>query len=270
MIIEKLCSGGLTFGKPAQPAENKAPAAVPTPAANAQETGVAGLIGAGLLTNAKKETKPVEDPLKDIKKTGQEEKFMKAAAQEKEVEPAQIGGTSSAKHSGVGHESLPGTTKDLKEAPKMMEAKKEAEDVHHYGAPFGDKPKTPVDDKFKKDDLLAGSKKVAAAPAPAQAEQPSIPKDAMKKKQDPVSKLGHQHLNDDFDDDGLDDPELAYPHENENEEHVGGPYDEANDPNQLVASDDVYMSESYGYNFSVNSEAMEQFDYVEDVEPVDK
>ena len=41
------------------------------------------------------------------------------------------------------------------------------------------------------------------------------------------------------------------------------------DINQLVTSDEMYMSESYGYNFSVNSEAMDQFDYVEDVESVD-
>lgn len=30
----------------------------------------------------------------------------------------------------------------------------------------------------------------------------------------------------------------------------------------------MYMSESYGYNFSVDSLALEQFDYVEDVEPI--
>lgn len=41
------------------------------------------------------------------------------------------------------------------------------------------------------------------------------------------------------------------------------------DINHLVTSDEMYMSESYGYNFSVNSEAMDQFDYVEDVEPID-
>jgi hypothetical protein len=42
------------------------------------------------------------------------------------------------------------------------------------------------------------------------------------------------------------------------------------DINHLVTSDDMYISESYGYNFSVNSDAMEQFDHVEDVEPVDR
>lgn len=40
--------------------------------------------------------------------------------------------------------------------------------------------------------------------------------------------------------------------------------------NQLVSSEDMYMSESYGYNFSVDSLALEQFDYVEDVEEVEE
>jgi len=40
--------------------------------------------------------------------------------------------------------------------------------------------------------------------------------------------------------------------------------------NQLVTSDDMYISDSYGYNASVDSLAVEQFDYVEDVEPVDE
>lgn len=46
--------------------------------------------------------------------------------------------------------------------------------------------------------------------------------------------------------------------------------EEAQDVNHLVTSDEMYMSESYGYNFSVNTEAMEHFDYVEDVEPIDE
>lgn len=37
----------------------------------------------------------------------------------------------------------------------------------------------------------------------------------------------------------------------------------------LGASDDMYISESYGYNCSVTSEAMQQFDHVEEVEPAD-
>jgi len=32
----------------------------------------------------------------------------------------------------------------------------------------------------------------------------------------------------------------------------------------------MYISDSYGYNASVDSLAVEQFDYVEDVEPVDE
>ena len=47
----------------------------------------------------------------------------------------------------------------------------------------------------------------------------------------------------------------------------GGFADEAN---QLISSDDMYMSESYGYNFSVDSLALEQFDYVEDVDPIEE
>ena len=42
------------------------------------------------------------------------------------------------------------------------------------------------------------------------------------------------------------------------------------DPNQLVSSDEMYMSESLGVNFSVNSQALEEFDYVEDIEPPDE
>ena len=37
----------------------------------------------------------------------------------------------------------------------------------------------------------------------------------------------------------------------------------------LGASDDMYISESYGYNCSVTSEAMNQFDHIEEVDPVD-
>lgn len=67
---------------------------------------------------------------------------------------------------------------------------------------------------------------------------------------------------------------------------LGGPDDEEEDDqvyyktklmiqndeevNQLVTSDDMYISDSYGYNASVDSLAVEQFDYVEDVEPVDE
>jgi len=37
----------------------------------------------------------------------------------------------------------------------------------------------------------------------------------------------------------------------------------------IGTSDDMYISESYGYNFSVTSEAMKQFDHIEEVEPVE-
>merc|ERR1719272_1425156 len=37
----------------------------------------------------------------------------------------------------------------------------------------------------------------------------------------------------------------------------------------LVSSDEMYMSESLGVNFSVNSLALEEFDYVEEVENPD-
>lgn len=39
---------------------------------------------------------------------------------------------------------------------------------------------------------------------------------------------------------------------------------------QIGTSDDMYISESYGYNFSVTLEAMRQFDHIEDVEPIDE
>jgi hypothetical protein len=38
---------------------------------------------------------------------------------------------------------------------------------------------------------------------------------------------------------------------------------------QIGTSDDMYISESYGYNFSVTSEAMKQFDHIEEIEPLD-
>lgn len=67
----------------------------------------------------------------------------------------------------------------------------------------------------------------------------------------------------------LDDPELDYPH-GDAEEQGEGVEEEGNEINHLVTSDEMYMSESYGYNFSVTSEAMDQFDYVEDIEPVEE
>lgn len=42
------------------------------------------------------------------------------------------------------------------------------------------------------------------------------------------------------------------------------------DQNELVSSDEMYMSESLGVNFSVNSLALEEFDYVEEVEEPDE
>ena len=41
------------------------------------------------------------------------------------------------------------------------------------------------------------------------------------------------------------------------------------DQEGLVSSDEMYMSESLGVNFSVNSLALEEFDYVEEVENPD-
>lgn len=67
----------------------------------------------------------------------------------------------------------------------------------------------------------------------------------------------------------IEDPDLEYPHGIGQEENGEGIEEEGNEINHLVTSDEMYMSESYGYNFSVTSEAMDQFDYVEDVEPVD-
>lgn len=67
----------------------------------------------------------------------------------------------------------------------------------------------------------------------------------------------------------MDDPDLDYPHGVGGEEQEGVE-EEGNEINHLVTSDEMYMSESYGYNFSVTSEAMDQFDYVEDIEPVDE
>lgn len=66
--------------------------------------------------------------------------------------------------------------------------------------------------------------------------------------------------------------ELEYPEHGHDgiDEHEGEEEANASDLNQMVSSDEMYMSESYGYNFSVNSDAMEQFDHVEDVEPIDE
>jgi len=36
-----------------------------------------------------------------------------------------------------------------------------------------------------------------------------------------------------------------------------------------MGSDDMYISDSHGYNMSVDSLAIEQFDYVEDIEDAD-
>lgn len=46
-------------------------------------------------------------------------------------------------------------------------------------------------------------------------------------------------------------------------------YNQMGDDEGLVSSDEMYMSESLGVNFSVNSLALEEFDYVEEVEQPD-
>ena len=38
--------------------------------------------------------------------------------------------------------------------------------------------------------------------------------------------------------------------------------------NQLLSSDEMYISESMGVNYSVSSTAIDKFDYKEDVEPI--
>lgn len=256
IIIDRLANGGLAGAKTNGAFDQRstplsiAPASASTP--------VSTQPGTNMQDRTKKDKDSFEDSLKDLKKPSEDKQSLRGAAFEKEPE-APVQKTAA-------DIFAPAKEKEaLKEVPKMQGAKKEAEDLPS----FGERSK-PAEDKSKKEDLLAGSKK-AVGGTMAQLtglDAGGIPKDAMKKKNDLGSRLGHHHnpAHDDFDDEGLDDPELAYPQE---EEHVGGVDDDANDPNQLVASDDVYMSESYGYNFSVNSEAMEQFDYVEDVESVD-
>lgn len=75
----------------------------------------------------------------------------------------------------------------------------------------------------------------------------------------------------------LEHPHRAQPAEEEEEfpEAIEEQPDEPHQPEEndqgvvLGASDDMYISESYGYNCSVTSEAMQQFDHVEEVEPAD-
>ena len=90
----------------------------------------------------------------------------------------------------------------------------------------------------------------------------SMPQDSLKKKQAPEAKDALDDIDDDFSN-----PNLDFDQRDEGEDH--GEEEEPQDINQLVTSDEMYMSESYGYNFSVTSEAMDQFDYVEDVEPAE-
>lgn len=103
-------------------------------------------------------------------------------------------------------------------------------------------------------------------------------RDAKRGKLEPSLHQGHGR---NLHEDDLDEPEIGgYP--DGTEEHLADIIDgqeEEDDPNvtcwltqgmQIGTSDDMYISESYGYNFSVTSEAMKQFDYIEDVEPVEE
>lgn len=75
----------------------------------------------------------------------------------------------------------------------------------------------------------------------------------------------------------FDDPELNYPNNHGIDDNNNGAEEHENvvslnsqqDFNQLITSDEMYMSDSYGHNFSVTSDALDdQFDYVEDIKPV--
>lgn len=144
-----------------------------------------------------------------------------------------------------------------KETNKMMGAKKESDEL-------SDKPvSSKAQEQFQQADLFG---KKSPAPVTPVTQNNPLPDDAMKKKFDQNTKIVSPDLDDDMDDPVLNDDSYQHAHD----DHADGVEEEANDINHLVTSDEMYMSESYGYNFSVTSEALdEQFDYVEDIEPVD-
>lgn len=64
--------------------------------------------------------------------------------------------------------------------------------------------------------------------------------------------------------------EEEFPEAIEEQQDEASPGDEHDQQGVVLgASDDMYISESYGYNCSVTSEAMNQFDHIEEVDPVD-
>lgn len=143
-----------------------------------------------------------------------------------------------------------------KETNKMMGAKKESDE-------FSDKPVSSKTLEQQQPADIFGKKNPAQQGTPAGA---NLPDDAMKKKFDQNAKIVSPDLDDDFDDPVLNDD----PYQHAHDDHADGVEEEVNDMNHLVTSDEMYMSESYGYNFSVTSEKLdEEFDYVEDIEPVD-
>jgi len=95
---------------------------------------------------------------------------------------------------------------------------------------------------------------VEAADVPAQQTVPSR------------SKLEHVHPAETPDDD----EEFPEAIEEQLDDHAQHGAEEHDQGVVLGASDDMYISESYGYNCSVTSEAMNQFDHIEEVDPIEQ
>jgi hypothetical protein len=70
----------------------------------------------------------------------------------------------------------------------------------------------------------------------------------------------------DFEQDHIED-QVTESQEMESQGHFQAEQDE-DDMNQLLSSDEMYISESMGVNYSVSSTAIDKFDYKEDVEPI--
>jgi len=101
----------------------------------------------------------------------------------------------------------------------------------------------------------------------------NIPALNIGKSKENTEKNKQEDQEDDFDDDfeadfediGEELPNNSSDYINNNQQN-NNIYD---DQEGLVSSDEMYMSESLGVNFSVNSLALEEFDYVEEVENPD-
>ena len=190
----------------------------------------------------------IESSLNDLKKP--QEKSKEFIQQAKETPSLSLASNSQPKEKETSAKDIFASDKQLnkhvnetrQDSSKMLGAKKET-DVTPGGSTG----------QLKHTGTSQGSSKITSSDA------------AMKKKVEviqPEDDLdGRLNRNSEFGD-----PELDYLPNHEGDQEGE---EESHDMNGQITSDEMYMSESHGYNFSITSEAIDQFDHVEDVEPAE-